>query len=323
MTTTQNKAVLTFLMRLIKFSTPVVLLYIFTAYIAGGRADNYYNKFTSPRQTSFVIGVSRAEQGIVPQIFNDVMLKAGKNIRLYNYAFDLGVSSYGKTYLQTIKNKLDTSSHNGLFILCVDPWSISIESERTDNDAGQDESSSFTPTNLINANSYPYPNFEYLLRHYQGGWGNILIKEFKKKTPTFLHDDGWMELSLSMDSATNALRNQRRIAMYRDVYPTKFKFSHSRFNYFKQTIKYLKNYGTLVLVRIPVSQAIYQVEQTYMPDFEDSIRAVAANEGLPYLMHADLGNNYIFTDGNHMYKESSRLFTSLLAKEMLEKKIIK
>ena len=109
-----------FLLHIILF----FLIFFLSAYLialqADGYSDSFYLKFTTPKQTSLILGNSKAAQGLKPEVFTH---KLKKNI--YNYSFAINTSPFGPKYLKSIQSKLDTTNDNGLFIISIDSWSLS------------------------------------------------------------------------------------------------------------------------------------------------------------------------------------------------------
>jgi zona occludens toxin (predicted ATPase) len=83
---------------------------------ANGESDAYYERLTTPAQTSLIIGTSRSAQGILPSILNSELGRSD----IYNFSFTISHSPYGPVYLDRIDQKLLKNSKNGIFILSVD-----------------------------------------------------------------------------------------------------------------------------------------------------------------------------------------------------------
>jgi hypothetical protein len=201
---------------LIKISVVLFLgcaLHIATViFFANGKIDNFYLRFTSARQSSLILGNSRSAQGLMPSVIENELRNFSHEGSLYNYSFTLSTSPYGPYYLQSIRKKLDPKTRNGLFILSVDPWSISRESALPLDDTLKYFESSSIPFNMrfVNQN----PNWEYLLKNYDRGWGDMILRNVVYQTQTNLHADGWLEVSVPMDSARQARRVRQRLEIY-------------------------------------------------------------------------------------------------------------
>src|SRR5690606_33715130 len=153
----------------------VVVVFLF----ANGKIDPYYLRFTTPKKHSLVVGNSRAAQGIMPHILDSCLNELKFDGPLFNYSFTISTTPHGPHYLESIKRKLDKRSRNGLFILSVDPWSISgdakieVDHPRLYSDAKR------IPNNMrfVNIN----PNWEYLFRNYDKAWGSMILKNMERK----------------------------------------------------------------------------------------------------------------------------------------------
>ena len=90
-----------------------------------GGVDAFYGRFASPPAGSLILGTSRAAQGIRPAV---LAARLGGQFEgpLLNYAFTLTHSPYGPAYLASIRRKLRPEVRHGLFIVAVDPWSLSL-----------------------------------------------------------------------------------------------------------------------------------------------------------------------------------------------------
>ena len=184
---------------------------------ADGNTDNFYLKFTSPPQQSLIIGTSRAAQGLLPGVINRIL---GRN-DLYNYAFTWENSPYGKAYLENIQRKLKKDSKNGIFIVAVDPWCITCKNSE------QNSSNEFQESNLVLSTPFVSlnPNIPYLVKFTEKKYKLLL----KKDSDLSLHDNGWLEIDVPMDSASIQVRTERKIKMY-EGYTQEVSFSKVRFS---------------------------------------------------------------------------------------------
>ncbi len=314
----QKKQVIHFLLKTLLFVIPVLLLHVLAVYMANETTDEQYAKFTGSRKSSLIIGTSRASQCVLPSVINAAFAEKKIVANIYNYAFNLAVSPYGKAYYEAIKNKIDTQVHskNNFFIICVDPWSISKEKSAPDTDDGQSEYKKENPLTFLKSYA-ANPNWDYLLYKFNEGWGQILVRRYFKSGYATLHKDGWLELSPAMDSVTVKKRTANRTNIYINEMPQKYTYSANRLQWLKQTIKLCGNYGKVFLVRLPMSQTIYKVEQSYMPKFDGTMQALSNELNSVYLNYAAKGDSYLYADGNHMYKTSGAVFSSLLSKDLL------
>ena len=155
----------------------IITSYVLLGFLADGKTDPFYLRFTSPKQHSLILGSSRAAQGIVSTILNDELDEAILEGEIYNYSFTVLHSPFGAVYLNAIKEKLSEKTKKGLFIISVDPWSIS---SRIDIDYPRESKLELAKISEFNS----YPNYDYLRNAYQDSFTfrelvNKIMKEGK------------------------------------------------------------------------------------------------------------------------------------------------
>lgn len=264
---------------------------------ANGYTDPYYVRFTTPKQQSLILGTSRAAQGIQPKIFKESI-----NLDIFNYSFSNAQSPFGPIYFESIKKKLDENTKNGIFIVTIDPWNISSKSSNPDDiKTFRENELCLNNTTLVSCK----PNFQYLIKNLSGRYWDVLLN---KKGPVFLHEDGWLEVSVAMDSSTVKRRIDSKVKNYRDNELPYYKLSSVRLKYLEKTILFLKNYGKVYLVRLPLNQRMMQIENRLMPDFNERINYLVPLTDGYYDMTA-LNSRFDYTDGNHLSKLSGEVVT--------------
>jgi hypothetical protein len=264
---------------------------------ADGLTDPFYKRFTTPKQDNLIIGTSGAAQGIQPKILDNIL-----NREFFNYAFSAAHSPYGPTYLNSIKKKINPKITDGIFIVTVDPWGISSWAKNPN------DSLSFRELELCLANTSIVdinPNPIYLLNNYKEKYFNIFTKN---DSISYLHDDGWLEITVNMKTSKVEDRMIIKEKTYKEDYLPKTKFSEIRLNYLKKTILYLQDYGEVYLVRLPIHPRMRAIENEYMPDFEKKINEVIKYSS-GYLSLDDKDEYYQYVDGNHLYKKSGVMVT--------------
>lgn len=291
-----------FLIQSFTFIALTCSLFLFLLSLADGSTDPFYLRFTSPKQSNLILGTSRSAQGLQPSIFSDRLEQS-----FYNYSFTIAHSPYGPAYYSSIMKKIDPSTKNGIFILTVDPWSICSKSEQpNDSSAFGENTLCVGNTAMVNSS----PNFEYLLKNLKGKYYAALTGD--AESGMFLHDDGWLEVSIPMDSIATKNRRTKKIKEYKNENLPHFHFSSVRNQYLEKTIHSLKAHGNVYIVRLPIDPEILKIENTLMPDFDQKIdAAIALSDG--YLDLTKKTNNYTFTDGNHLHKSSGREVSEFIA----------
>lgn len=274
---------------------------------ADGYTDPFYVRFTTSKQQNMILGTSRAAQGLQPKVFEQILKKD-----INNFAFTAEHSPFGEVYLESIKRK-HNKKEDGLFIIAVDPWSISSWSS-SPNDLSQfrENKLCLNKTKIVNLN----PNIFYILDNLSERRLDIL---FQNKSNMFLHKDGWLEISnIKMDSASVADRVSSKIETYRNQHLPKANFSSTRLQYLIKTVCYLKEYGDVYLVRLPIHEKMMEIEKELMPDFDSKIKeAIDLSDG--YLDMTPENSLFNYTDGNHLYKDSGKKVSKIIANWITDK----
>jgi hypothetical protein len=290
-----------FIIKTLAFSFVIILVFIWVCSKANGYTDPFYIRFTTPKQNSLILGTSRAAQGLQPKTFETILKK-----NIYNYSFTVAHSPFGKTYLNSIKKKINTNSKDGIFIITVDPWSLSSLTETPD------DSLSFRELKLPLANTplvSVNPNIIYLINNWNDKYYKLLSN---KKSKMFLHKDGWLEVNINLDSIDVIKNIENKEKIYRENLLPKAKFSKTRFDYLKRTINFLNNYGEVYLVRLPIHPKIMQIENELMPEFNNLIKeTLVSNNG--YLDLTNQNTDFNYTDGNHLHKTSGKEVSEIIA----------
>jgi len=301
-----------FLIKIFLFLSLFALLYIAIFSMADGNTDPYYLRFTTAKQSSLILGTSRAAQGIQPETINHELERSD----LFNYSFTVGNSSYGPAYKESVKKKLDTTSDVGIFILAVDPWSISSRSLEPENSDTFFENELFiNQMRFVNMN----PNIEYLIFEYQGSYFRLLINAAKKAAgrkninPVKLNKDGWLDIDISMDSLSVHRRTQNKFEEYREQNLPNYTPSSTRLRYLRETIEYLNGFGNVYLVRLPIPSEMLEIENELYPNFDSQLKSLSHITKAPYLSFAEHGDSYTYTDGNHLYKTSAETVSRKIA----------
>lgn len=273
--------------------------------LADGTSDSYYLRVTTPKQQSLILGTSKAAQGVQPQVLNDIL---GRD-DIYNFAFTVAHSPYGPVYLKSVKKKVDPKSNDGIFIVTIDPYSISSRSIEINNVEEFRENGSFLD-DLGNINIFP--NFPYLIKHYNYSYIYLLTKKMEYINNDYLHSDGWYEVNITMKEKALNERIENKIKEYK-IKLEQYNYSEVRYNSLVETIEFLKQHGHVFLVRLPVSKPYLKMENKLMPDFDNKMEVLSQKYDLKYLNFNNSPNTYQYTDGNHLYKASGLEVSKIIA----------
>lgn len=300
-----------FLLKILPYFLGVVLVFAILGAFADGNTDDNYRHFAVPKPQNIILGDSRGSQAVIPDV-----LQSKLSVTFDNFSLNVVESPYGKVYLEALKRKLDPETKNGIFILTVDPWNLSLNKNIKSLKEYPEEHSP-----LKNMHFYDWsPNYEYLLRNYPRSWFKIYLeREETGKSNTYLHKNGWLEVNVDMNKDSVAAREKNKIDFYNKL-AAENQLSSERIQAFKQIINYLKPKGTVFIVRIPASKSIIEIENKKYPDFSTLMNEIAHQNNIKFFDFSASYKEYSYTDGNHMYKRSGRTFSSQIADSILMNK---
>ena len=157
------------------------------------------------------------------------------------------------------------------------------------------------------------PNPAYFLT-LKKGWGTVLIGKmgFVFSRAKRLHEDGWLEITVPMDRATVKKRVEKKLALFEDNL-AHYRVSSIRRTFFEKTIRFLRAHGKVFIVRLPAIREVIAQENRLMPSFDRWVKESSEKYDAPYLDFSGRGEEYAFTDGSHLYKDSGRVFTQDIA----------
>ena len=297
-----------FLLKIVLFSFLCVPGLIGVLFLADGTSDSHYLKVSSPQQHSLILGTSRARQALKPDVLDEHLFPDRNETKMFNFAFTIGISPYGPAYFEAIQKKLDENTTDGIFILGVDPWILSSNKENP-NDASMFRENERFLANLNVINSHP--NFLYLLRFYDGPLYNI-IKYRINQTPFLLHKNSWLEVQASPVTEKNNNAVSRHLKIYTDLTQNRL-LSNKRLNYLEKTIQFLQNHGSVYLVRLPVHSKMFQLEDEFIPEFDELIKEISKRNEVNYISFRHFENLYGLNDAIHIHRNSADSLTQNIA----------
>ena len=132
-----------------------------------------------------------------------------------------------------------------------------------------------------------------------------------------LHVDDWYENLRLYDEETEKVETKLKIAEYKSGF-AKSKLSPHRMEYLVKTIEDLKQYGRVVLVRMPSSKDMYALESEYMPSFDSLMYNLAVRYAVKYYDFGQTSGEYKTFDGNHLIPKDAQTFTQCLCDSLKE-----
>lgn len=290
-----------------------------------GYVDAFYARFAAPPAASLVLGTSRAAQAIEPAV---LAARLGGRFQgpWLNYAFTLAESPYGPGYLSSIRRKLAPGTRRGLFVLAVDPWSLSLPKGMKHigypplsapvgwhkDVVFPEEKSMVSQLASVSQN----PNLDYLAHYLRKPFYQLLLNADTARVVERLHPDGWLEIALPPPTANPTLLRRRtaeKLATYRALAASST-VAVARESSLANTILFLKEHGRVVLVRLPTGPEMAALEEQYGPYFDDSMTRTARLLGVPYFNY--LHQPYPTNDGNHLTRTAAAQFSQRLAEDI-------
>ena len=229
---------------------------------------------------------------------------------MFNFAFTLDDSPFGSGYFNAICNKVDKTTKRGIFIVTVDPYSLT-----KDTGNHKDDENKFWERNAFVSNMHfvnESPNLEYLFRFYDKP---IVSLAYNKSSTMRLHKDGWLELTVPMDSESVQKRIKTKVEKYTEV-ANQSNFSLVRYEYFKKTIIFLRQFGEVYVVRLPVSKEMRPIEDKIIPDFDKMIQLYLNSVNVSYINLIEECGKYRTIDGNHLYKLDGAKVSGYIAEQI-------
>lgn len=268
----------------------------------GGYVDYFYEKFTTAKASSMIIGDSRALQGIQPHIIDGNLVNSDFDLPVLNYSFTIAQSHIGPLYSKSILKKLNKNTKNGLFILAVNPWMLGSKKEN-DNYKGEFKEVGQPPHNMENVSMNP--NFEYFIK-------NLNFFHFKGifRQSSKLHKNGWLEeKNLPNDTTTfyNWKKNQLHIFK---GFIKNYNVSSYRKKSLDTLVKSLKKHGKVFMIRTPIDKEMLALENSFFKDFDLFINEVALSNDINYINYTvNNSRKYKTYDGHHINKYDGVDFT--------------
>ena len=153
-----------FLIKIVPYFAAICIALVVLGSYADGNTDDNYMHFAVKKPQNIILGDSRGSQGIVPGVLKKKLAKD-----FDNFALNIVDSPYGQVYFKALKRKLDPETKNGIFILTVSPWNLSLNRLIKDD---KDFPEQRSPLNDMHFYDWS-PNYEYLLKHYTRSWFKI------------------------------------------------------------------------------------------------------------------------------------------------------
>ena len=114
-----------------------------------------------------------------------------------------------------------------------------------------------------------------------------------------------------MDAASVQRRTNSTLVEYQN-YLSLYQFSKVRLDYLSNTIDFLKQYGHVYLVRLPLSPQLMEIENQLAPNFSELLQ-ISTEKSAGYLDLTSKNSLFSYTDGVHLSAKSSKLVSEKIA----------
>lgn len=306
------------ILKLIAFSVLPFLVIGYAIFLTGKKTDDFYKRFSSPQQNSFILGSSRAA-GMNPEILDSIINKKFPEVKFYNYAFTWAHSPFGPKYLESIKKKLKPETKNGFFIVTVEPTALTVDKNLPDSPENYIENDkSVAKTSMVSTN----PNIEYLLESYDFSitreLNSKLLPDKNAVAEIAILENGKYDVKILKDfpEKQKAALNKEKMSQFKEKVDG-LKISENRINYLAQTIDFLQKHGKVIIVRLPISKVPYSIENKAYPDFDQRMKILGQQKKVVYINYNDFENDYKTSDEVHLVPESMNRFSADLGKNIL------
>lgn len=274
-----------------------------------------YVKLSSSQQYSLIIGTSRAAEGIDPIAINKITQPVLQNKALYNFSFNLGCSPYGPSYFNCISKKLNSTTLKDsicLFLVAIDPWAVSNfrKEYQTKNTVFYEDLTFMGQIDQV----YGTPNYDFLFSWFKKPLYSIFIPKTEKEKVRPLGAPFIRQHEYSNEDIAKHMAS--KMEFYRKEQFNKKEFSKDRYDYFERTISLLSKHGMVVIVRIPVSLEMANLEHEYAPDFSKLVTETAKKYDATYLDFFEKSGQYLSIDGNHIYGNAVTELSQDIAREI-------
>lgn len=305
-----------FLLKVLVACISLAVPHLFVAwFFADGYTDPFYRRFTGPSAHSLILGTSRAAQGLHPQVLDSIIKVTNAQGPFFNCSFTMAHSPFGPAYLNSIKKKLDPTTSDGIFLVTVDPWALSNLRGITDDNPNKFRETDLCIGNMRVVNNFS-PNLEYLVKNYDGPWWNM-ITAASDDSSAFLHENGWLQVTLNKTAEELAERTQKNLKQFREKYFPEYSPSEMRVRYLEKTMWWLQAHGKVYLIRMPTSPEMLRIEWQLWPDFTETMSALAARNNVQYVDGTTLLHIPNTTDGNHLTQKEGKSFSKSVTRLIL------
>lgn len=254
-------------------------------------SDVAFTKIFSGQHQSMILGTSRAAMLDASTLCTSLQ---EPDMDCFNYAFHLGASPYGPKYARSILNRIDPQTKNGVFILCIDPWALATKKATADDSTQFQENETFIEFNP----NQVLAEYRYFIKNDKNPYYSLFLP---KKEKSHLEQEGE-----GRPSEAFVEKHQRaKLEYYKKNHLNEDTLSGIRLAALDGLITKLSTYGSVFLVRLPISSEMMALEKQFSPEFSAMMEALAQKHQAGVIDFYPFAHRFLCPDGNHLYREDA------------------
>jgi|GEM_PF-612007 len=304
------------LAKLFVFIALVSLVYLGLLLLLATRYPGYiqsYSCVVTDHRGSAIFGSSRSLTGIEPAVLNKTL---GAYLPFFNYSGNIYATPYGPVYHSFIQRKTRDWEFrdNRLFVLNVDPWTVSCEKKKDAANFFNERHSFYHRLRDVKSGF----NAEFLIFYADRPLKSILT-ELIFRSSGGINEGGRFVYPISREECVQGFTKRFALAQQRHRnhrYYINGQLSKIRLLYLHRTLQYLSGIGRVILVRMPLTREMLAMENEMDALFSLRMKALSAAEGVAFIDYSREQDTYLFVDDNHLYNTSAEAFTAKLAKDV-------
>lgn len=283
---------------------------------------------------SMIFGTSRSAQGINPAILDGY--NSDEQV-WFNFSFNLGATPWCEAYSNAIIEKVNCSASvtsTSTFILSVDPWALDAVAGNDSSSWFQEPGYSWCEMSTLHYAINRTAPLDVLGRSSGLNFISVFPLAFKEALQFFgvnkgsselngLHKNGWLPNPSVLTAAQRRNSIHRKVNEYAQKPIGESWPGTANIRALSKTIEFLQelpNSPRILLLRLPVTESMLQLEDKWFPSFNQTLTDYADRYGLEFINGNGLCPGFsddFFADGHHISREGALVFSECVGKSIL------